>query len=246
MNRYLIIFSAILLLSGYIDISEANKLFLSSDYKGAIAKYNEVVKTAVDDPDLFFNLGTAYLYSGEYGKAIYWYYRTMLLTGTSEDIEKNLKIAYKGLEEEGIVFGGSDSILFDLLSRYYHPIITIILIILVNILFFILILRRFLPIRGNVKIFINILVIFVILLSTFVSLRIYLFYFQTRGIVIEKSIEVKEGPSDAYKTLNKIDEGSIVRILEKYDNYLRIKSADGKVKGWVILDNIGLLRMGRL
>ncbi|MCX7958150.1 MAG: hypothetical protein N3B13_03815 [Deltaproteobacteria bacterium] len=248
MNKHILLCFAvcIFLLSGFTDISEGNKLFLASDYKGAAARYSEIVKKDIEDANLFFNLATSYLYSGEYGKAVYWYYRTLLLEGAREDTIRNLKMAYRGLEEDGIAAAETDSVIYDFLLKYFHPVLSVIFIVLINLMFFILILRKFLPIKRGVNIFFFFLSAIVIFLAIVISLRIYFVHFQSRGIVIVKSAEVKEGPSEAYKTIYRADEGSMVRITETYQNFFRIEASGGKIRGWVESDNIGLLKAGKL
>ncbi|MGC8928157.1 MAG: hypothetical protein ACP5QK_09580 [Myxococcota bacterium] len=233
-------------LCGFADMSEGNRLFLSSDYKGAIQKYREIADRGVEDANLFFNLGTSYLYSGEYGNAIYWYYRTMLLNGISEDIKRNIRLAVEGLEEEGIVYSGADSILFDYIVKYYHPALSVVFIILINLLFFILILKRFLLIKRGMKALISVLSLLVIILTLFVGLRFTFVHLQTRGIIIVKTADIKEGPSEVYKTLSQINEGMMVRVKERYQDFLLIEVPDSKRKGWVLSEQVGILRTDKL
>jgi len=243
---FFIILVSILFLSAYTDISDGNKLFLSSDYKGAASKYSEIAEKGVEDPVLFYNLATSYLYAGEYGKAVYWYYRTMIIEGALDDTLKNLKMAYRGLEEQGVANSGPDSLIYDFIIRFHHPLIPLIFVILVNILFFILILGKFLPIKTGVKSLLVVLSVIVAVLAVFISARIYFFHFQTRGIVISKSVEVKEGPSDAYKTIFKVDEGSMVNITDRYQDFYQIERSGVKVRGWVSSRDIGILKAGKL
>lgn len=231
---------------GYADMSGANNLFLSSDYKGAINKYLELISKGEEDADLFFNLATSYLYNGEYGNAIYWYYRTMILEGKRVDTERNLKAAIRGLEEQGIASGVPDSILYEFLIKYYHPSITIVFIVLVNVVFFILILKRVMNIKGGVNAFLIIASILTLVLGIYVGARLYFVNIQERGVVISKGADLKEGPADVYRTVTKVDEGSFVRIRESYGEFLLVELINRNVKGWVNKKDIGILQAGRL
>lgn len=245
-SKYLLLIVFCVWLCSFVDMSEPNRLFLSSDYKGAIQKYRDIVDRGIEDPDLFFNLGTSYLYAGEYGNAIYWYYKTMLLRGINEDIDKNFRLAVKGLEEKGIVYSGGDSIFYDIVVKYYHPAISIIFVILINLLFFILILKRFLLIKRDVKVFIFVLSILVFLFALFIGTRVIFVHIQERGIIISGPLDIKEGPSDVYKTLSQINEGTMVRIREKYGDFLLIELPDSRIKGWVLSEQVGILKTDRL
>lgn len=248
MNRgsIFILMLFVLISYGFADISDANKSFLSSDYKGAIEKYLSIVKQNIEDQDLYYNLATAYLYSGEYGEAVYWYYNSMLLNGTSQDIERNLKVAVESLAEEGIVVQGSDSLIYEILLKYYSPYVTIVFIILLNLLFFILILRRFLKIKRGIRGLIISLVILVVVSGLISGLRIVYMHLQERGIVLERSIDLKEGPSESYKTLSQISEGMMVRVKDQYDQFLLIEVPGRNLRGWVLATKIGILKANRL
>ncbi len=233
-------------LSGFSDISEGNRLFLSSDYKGAVEKYKEVSGKGVEDPDLYYNLATAYLYSGEYGKAIFWYYRAMMLKGSSEDIDKNIKLAFKELEEQGSIVRTNESFLYEFVIRYYNPIFSVIFVVLLNLLFLILILRKFSLIKRDMRFFIIVFSLIIVMLAALISMRIYMLNIQTRGIVLTKSVDIKEGPSDAYKTISQINEGTMVKINEKYQEFMLIEIPGGKTKGWILARDVGLLKAGKL
>ncbi|MCX7944523.1 MAG: SH3 domain-containing protein [Deltaproteobacteria bacterium] len=243
------IFSIIIIsviLSGYTNLTDGNNLFLSSDYRGAITKYKEIVDKGVEDSNVFYNLATSYLYLGEYGNALYWYYRTMVLEGASEDVLKNLRLAYKGLEEQGIPVMNSPSLLYEMVLKIYRPWISIVFVFLTNLLFFILILRRFSLIKKDMSILLYIISLVVIFLTLYISIRVYVLHYQTKGIVLTKSLEVKEGPSDVYKTLFSVDEGTMVKVVDRYQDFLKIESLDGRIKGWVSSNNVGILKMSKL
>ena len=248
MSRRSILILAVLTLwsYGFVDISDANKSFLSSDYRGAIDKYRAIIEQNVEDADLYYNLATAYLYAGEYGNAIFWYYRSMMLNGTSQDIERNMKIAVQSLAEEGIVAQGSDSIIFEILLKYYNPYIGLAFILLLNLLFFILILKRFLKIKRDIRGLIMTLTIIVVILGIVAGLRVVYMHLQERGIVLERSVDVKEGPSEAYKTLSQLNEGMMVRVRERYDQFLFVEIIGRNIKGWVPSSKIGTLKVSRL
>lgn len=231
---------------GFSDISEANRAFLLSDYRGAVERYRTVVEKGEEDADLFYNLATAYLYMGEYGNAILWYRRAELLTGRSEDIERNIRFAVEGLEEQGTVVADDDSLIYNLVRRYYNPYISLVYIVLINLLFFILILRRFSFIRRDVKPVVNILIILNLLLTLYLGLRIYYIHIQERGVIIVKSSDVKEGPSDAYRTISQIGEGTTVRIRERYGDFLLIELQGKNLRGWIPVLSAGLLKVSRL
>lgn len=231
---------------GFSDIREANRAFLSSDYRGAAELYRTAVENGEEDADLFYNLATAYLYMGEYGNAILWYRRSELLTGWSDDIERNIRFAVEGLEEQGAVIADDDSLIYNFVRRYYSPYIPLMYIVLINLLFFILILKRFSLIRRDMKPVVNILIILNLLFTLYLGVRIYYIHIQERGVIVVKSLDVKEGPSDAYRTISQIGEGTTVRIRERYGDFLFIELEGKKLRGWIPALSAGVLKVSRL
>ncbi len=248
MNRFIILILILFCFwsMGFVDISEANKAILSSDYRGAIEKYRSIVEKGVEDKDLYYNLATSYLYMGEYGSAIFWYKKSELLSGSSDDISRNMRFAIQGLEEQGIVIPSDDSLIYKFILKIYSPYLTIIYIVLVNLLFIILILKRFSLIKRDMKVFTNILILLVFLFSVYSGLRIFYVHVQKRGVIIVKSVEVKEGPSDAYKTVSQLSEGMRIRVKEKYGEFLLIEIPQKNLRGWIPENSAGILKVSKI
>lgn len=85
---------AILTVSGNINaaqgVSEADSLYLSGNYTGAIEKYNEVSEEYGVSAPLLYNLGNAYLQAGDYGNAMVSYERAKKLDPSNKRINTNL------------------------------------------------------------------------------------------------------------------------------------------------------------
>ena len=78
---------------------EANVAASQGDYSSAVAGYRTLVDAGVRDPDVFFNLGTAFAQSGDYPRAILNYERALELRPNDDQTQKNLRNAERRLEE---------------------------------------------------------------------------------------------------------------------------------------------------
>jgi len=86
--------------SSLADIFEnANLAAARGDYTSAVSDYRRLVDAGVRDPDVFFNLGTAFAQAGEYSSAILNYERALDLRPNDDETQANLRNAERLLEE---------------------------------------------------------------------------------------------------------------------------------------------------
>lgn len=76
-----------------------NRAFAAGDYGRAIAEYEALLELGVDDPDVTFNLASAYGQLGRYGQAIRYFERTLLLAPSDAGARQGLKQARTTLGE---------------------------------------------------------------------------------------------------------------------------------------------------
>lgn len=83
------------------EIFEAANVAASrGDYRSAVANYEVLVEAGVRDPDVYFNLATAYAHSGDYPRAILSYERSLTVRPGDDKAEENLRAAERALEEK--------------------------------------------------------------------------------------------------------------------------------------------------
>lgn len=78
---------------------EANVSASRGNYETAISDYQRLVEAGVRDPDVYFNLATAFAQAGDYPRAILNYERALELRPGDDQTEENLRAAEKTLEE---------------------------------------------------------------------------------------------------------------------------------------------------
>jgi len=88
----------------------ANVAASRGDHPKAIASYGKLIDAGVHDPDVYFNLGTAFAQSGEYPRAILNYERALVLRPNESKASENLRAAEKALEEQRAELEGEATI----------------------------------------------------------------------------------------------------------------------------------------
>lgn len=79
---------------------DAVRAYKTGDYAAAAAQFESIAETRVDNPDLFYNTGNAYLKSKDLGRAILWYERARKLTPSDPDLRFNLAYAQSLLKDK--------------------------------------------------------------------------------------------------------------------------------------------------
>ena len=217
--------------------NEANDLFISKKYKKSIELYEKIIDSGQENSTVFYNLGNAYYRSGDIGHAIWAYKHANKFSPRDKDIIHNLKIA------EAKKIDRINSPPLFLIHDFYRKIkssITMFELILVGgILFFIFSLLWIMQIfsgKKNVlsKGIFQILLTFIIIVHTVIlDMAFERKRNSNEAIIVEKS-DAQSGPFlGDNKVLFKINEGSVVEILDEKNNWSEIILIDGK-KGWVL------------
>jgi len=99
------------------QFAKANQEYAAGDFKAAITDYEELVRSAADTPNLFYNLGNAYFRKKDFGHAILNYERALALDPRHPEAQANLRLARdeaRALEllpnrwEQGLTFADSN------------------------------------------------------------------------------------------------------------------------------------------
>ncbi len=72
---------------------KANQEYAAGDFNAAASDYEELVRSRVDTPNLFYNLGNAYFRKKDFGRAILNYERAVALDPRHPEAQANLRIA---------------------------------------------------------------------------------------------------------------------------------------------------------
>lgn len=219
---------------------QGNSAYKEGKFGAAIDNYEKVLSLGLESGNLYYNLGNSYFKKGELGKAVLNYEKSLFLIPNDSDLKSNHEYVLSSLNLGSQSFGNwiekLACILFEdatvnFLTIFLSAIYIIAILALICNLFF----------EGTKR---SVKILFLILIALFVlsavSLGNKITYLNKGAIVISKEADAKFEPIEGATTYFKLTEGSKVEILEKAENWYRIKRPDGKI-GWIDKRELGLI-----
>jgi tetratricopeptide (TPR) repeat protein len=221
-----------------------NDAYLHGDYDAAVAAYEELDREDVVSPDLFFNLGDAYFKKGALGPAIWAFERAAALDPDDEDVRYNLEQSRKlaARQARDKIEGEDREPLWIRAVTALSPSTETWTFVVIYLAFFgVLFARRrasddarpALAAAAGILAFAG-LVSGALLAGRTVLARV------PYGVVLPAELAVKEGADVNYKTGFNVHAGLRVRLLERDQDWLRIRLANG-LEGWVRSKDVGRL-----
>ncbi|WP_127136339.1 tetratricopeptide repeat protein [Flagellimonas oceanensis] len=226
--------------------NEATELYNNGEYSAAIENYEEILENGEHSASLYFNLGNCYYKLNSIGPSIYYYEKALLLSPNNEEIKNNLRFA------QNMRLDAIEEMPKTELSRIYNSIIGMFtsdqwayLAVALVFLFVLAYMAYYFLRPANQKRAAFITSMLSLTLSAVSLLFAYLNHQQNKNddpaIVFAKEVSVNSEPNTNSNTVFTIHEGTKVNILDKLDEWRRIRIADGQT-GWLLADNIKSLK----
>ena len=219
-------------------MARANAHYEREEYAEAIQQYETLVGRGYRDAAVHYNLGNAYLESGDLGRAILNYLRAEELSPRDPDILANLQLARSRtvdqLEAEGASLVASIS---DFGRRWATTgefgMAALMLWVVGAIIVGALILRqnmqRGILLRSGAAVcFAAMLVCLVLLLS-----MLYSNPYRNTGVVTEEIVEVLSGPGRQYEEVFALHSGAQVHLVDSRHGWLQVALPGGELRGWL-------------
>lgn len=220
----------------------ANEMYKQQNYEKAIEFYKTLEKRNLVSSELFYNIGNAHYKLNEVGPAIFYYEKALQLDPDNEDVKNNLvfakRLALDTIEElPKTFFQKINSNYIQQLSYNEWAIAVIIFAFLGSILFLLFYFSN----KPGAKRFFFVFSMFsyLLLIITFViTLNQHSLAGKSKiAIVFAEETEVMNAPTLNSEELFTLHEGTKVTVLDRVDNWKKIKLADGKI-GWIIANEI--------
>lgn len=227
----------------------ANQAASRGDYPRAIDLYRTLVDAGVDDPDVYYDLATAYARADQYGQAILYFERTLARRPGDDGAERGLAAAREALGRrraqrtgEALVDAGppfpevlvrdvsSDALAWAVLA-------------LDVLLFALLIVRRFVH-GDSARLALGVAAPVAALLLALAGFGLTVKEGWLRegrpGIVLEEGAVLREGPDDRAGERGEAFEGERVRVVDRHGGYLRVTLPAGR-EGWLEASEVGVI-----
>lgn len=209
-----------------VVFNQANQEYNVGNYKKALALYEKLDTENIKSPSLFFNMGNLYLNFNQNTKALAFFIKAKKLAPFDKAINESIQKVKSNVDLETRELN-SFFIWNDFLSL--EKLIWLTLVFWTILCFFYLyrVIKNKTLVSNTLYTlaFINIL-LFASLVSKITE------QFFPKGIISTKSADLKTSFDSSGISLKKLSEGSIVLVLEKTAEGIKIKNPDG-LSGWV-------------
>jgi tetratricopeptide (TPR) repeat protein len=221
-----------------------NDAYFKGDYPAAVAAYEQLDRQGVVSPDLYYNLGVAYFRQGSLGRAVWSFERAAALEPEDEDIRFNLtqtrKLAERRVRDK-IEGAEREAIWIRAVTYFTASQMTWLFLLLYLGCFGLLFLWR--RARDASRAVLGagaaLLGVGALLSGLLLAGRAALDRLPF-GVVLPDVVAVREGADPNYRTSFQVHAGLRVRLLERDQEWLRIRLANG-LEGWVRDQDVGQL-----
>ncbi len=218
-------------------LQQGNTFYQSGQFEQAIEVYEKIISLDYESPALYYNLGNSYFRSEKLGLAILNFEKALKLDPDDEDIQHNLNIAKtrtvdKIKEVPSLFVIEWWNSLLAILSINSWAILLLLFYLLLLLSIGLYYMSRSVSIQRKAFYFgfINLLVLFVVIIL-FVS-KVNREATSDYAILLEPAITAKQSPSEESSDVFEIHEGVKIKVEEKFNEWSKIRLADGKV-GWL-------------
>jgi len=226
--------------SGPAEFKEANESFLHGEYDKAIEGYRAILSSGINSPDVHYNLGNAYLASGRRGMAALHYERALVLNPRDDDARSNIEFATRHLQDEPAFMPGLKTPVEGFFRAM--PLTPVLAIALAAwaLTFSLLLTRRFFMAGAVRRRLSAVLVPIAIVAAVGCALSaggVWVSEYRPRCVTLSDTAELKEGPSDSFKSVVTLREGVTAGLRDHEGAWVRIVLPSG-VAGWVRADAV--------
>ena len=219
-------------------MADANLRYERGEFGEAIQQYEALIDLGYKDTTVHYNLGNAYLESGDLGRAILNYLRAEELSPRDPDIQANLDLARSRtvdqLQTEGDSLVASIS---DFGRRWATTMefgaAALLLWAVVGLAAVALILWPAMSLRGLLRG--GAVAAFVVMLAPLALLLSMLYSnpYENTGVVTARTVEVLSGPGTQYSEAFTLHSGAQVRLMDSRHGWLQVALPGGELEGWL-------------
>ncbi len=220
-------------------MAQANALYESGDYAGAIKTYQQIIDGGVQHSGVYYNLGNAYYKSGDLGRAVLNYERARRLAPRDEDIRANLAFARAQvadqfpIAEEGAVWatitGWHEALTINETAWVAWALFAVVCSLGILAIFVYRWRRPALTAAAVVCI-----VLALALLS--LGLKVHELN-QDRAVVVAPEVNIYSGPGDTYLLEFTLHAGTMLTVVEQREGWVR-GELSGDFQGWLLAEAV--------
>ena len=226
--------------NGQTWFEQANAVYNAGSYDSALMLYEKILNIGEESVPLYYNMGNAYYKKRDYPMAIYYYEKALKLDPSNEEVKTNLAIAnlaivdkIEPMPQSFFVRGWQHA--RSMLSGDRWAWCSIVAFALLLFGLFLFLRSRKVGLR-KLGFFTGVIFLMVFVLSIIFAIQLkQVSETQNQAIVVTPTVTVKSTPTEVTVDHFVLHEGTKVTILERNDNWCKIKIANGSI-GWLETD----------
>jgi hypothetical protein len=211
--------------------ARGNAAYARGDYAGAVKEYEALNDAGLDDPDLAFNLASAYGTLGKYGQAIRYFERSLRLSPGDAQARAGLKAARDALGEKQAQQTG-EAIVVDrpplteaVFSQLSEATLSVLLLVSLWLASGLLIALPYVKLEGaRLGIGIASAALFSLSLVSALGVGAKASFGRAgaRAVIVGETAAIREGPDERARLLGELVEGESVRVLGREGSFARV------------------------
>ena len=219
-------------------MARANDRYERGEYAEAAQQYEALIDRGYSDAALYFNLGNAYLESGDLGRAILHYLRARELSPRDPDIRDNLELARSMTLD---IIAAERGSLIESVSYFGRQWTTpgelgaaaLLLWSASGLAIGALLVWRVFPLRRVARFVTPVIVVATLASFLILVSMVYANPYDNTGVVTAEAVEIVSGPGPQYPEEFTLYSGAQVRVTDSRHGWLRIELPGGELQGWV-------------
>lgn len=221
---------------------QGKQQYKTQNYTEAITQWEKIISQGQHSSALYFNLGNANYKLNNIAQSIYYYEKALQLNPNDKEVKNNLAFAKNAtidlIEPLPKTFFEKWNQQITALLSYNGWAWATVIFVSAFCLFFILYYFAITTLKKRSFFVGSMVSLFVTLFSFYMSFKVFNTQNkQSFAIVFAKETQIKSAPIMGSETTFLLHEGAKVALLEKEDNWAKIKLEDGK-EGWILLSDI--------
>lgn len=210
--------------------TQANQKYKSEDYSSAAILYDSIVSSGFESSEIYYNLGNCSYKIKDWGNAIWYYEKSLLLKKNKKTIENlkltKLKIIDKIEPLPTLFYENWWNYILGFYSTMIWQIITIICVWLLFITSTVIQSLKFKTI--NTQLFLLTLSIALVFITHYSNKK----NLEISAIILSSTVKVASAPTSNAKKLFLIHSGTKVKIKDQIDNWINVEFSNGN-NGWI-------------
>ena len=217
---------------------QGNLLYEGGKYAEASRTYERIIQRGIRNGHVYYNLGNAYYKQDRIGRAILAYERATRLMPRDEDLHNNLDLAEERTVDQiagAVPWFGRQAL--DAVTVNETTVAATVSGFIASLALVCYLLARQPRARSASGYALLVTCLVLLLAAGFMGMKIYDSLGNEEGIVLSPAAVVRTSPDAASEPVFTLHEGARIQLVERRDDWMRIRLPDGK-NGWLSQDDL--------